>query len=552
MRPIQISTMLLPVVLALVSGLVTTAVAFAQSTPTSGSSATTLPLPPQALLLGPGNHIILANDKNVEKAPNQRYIQIPLATDVTAISKSGFPTLSQMASLLVNPDSYILATNNCYGLCDQGGRFAVRALRGSLYSVEAENQVKLVRGRILLTAEKSPVGIAAGAAQVTVQRGSSAIVETSSSGLTRVYSLVAYEKDHPAAKVALSGALGAPVGLLPGQELVVAAHNLSEEEMKATDGIERRPAEGGAVTALPEHFQLFEFALAQMANYDVLINCQHEGASATTKVARRLGSIYESVMDQSLLQKAFDSKVAKTVSPQSIASTSSSLGSDSVSLVNRKPGEAKYKTLISENGCLVAAYNDTVAKLEGSNTVTLSGGTLLVRSERPLRVKAGEHEVLTFKGAVVLVQSKEGALKVINMSDLRKKSVQVVSAKQVEHLRPGLEVVFTKGAPALGDIFDIHRLGHRYITSRIQSEGGWWMTTGEVSVKDLLAYHPLIASVRVHGASALEKKTTSQVLKTAAIMDVLRRTANPFQQGEPEDESGSSAKIAARCNSCLR
>jgi hypothetical protein len=286
-----------------------------------------------------------------------------------------------------------------------------------------------------------------------------------------------------------------------------------------------------------------------MADYDMLINCRQLNGSVPTTVSRQLKSIYEHTLAEAARQSGFSSEPARGVSVSTVGES----GAHARSLVSARPNveRSQYAVVKSDKGCLVAAARSALFKLTEPDRLTLDQGSVLVHSKADFAVEAKGRQVLVSGGAVALVQVKDGALKAVDLGDFHRNSVRVVAGKRVINLAPGRELILSEGAPSLSDVFDVHKLGHRGIVSSNLPEVGW-LTSSEVALNDYLSHHPLVAALRSDSSDAAARAAIGQVKKTAAVVVLLRRGGGAFQRGEPEDETGGTMRIAARCNSCLR
>lgn len=149
-----------------------------------------------------------------------------------------------------------------------------------------------------------------------------------------------------------------------------------------------------------------------------------------------------------------------------------------------------------------------------------SGNAMLVRSSEPYSVTLQGKTLRVEKNAVAIVQSDEHGLKVINLSDLHTNTVSIQVGDRYLHVLPGQEVLFTKNSPDTTQVFDEPEIGHRGVLTQNLREYGW-LTLSEVSLVDVLKYHPMAASLRGQH-DEMSRAAVQQVIKTAAIFQTLR------------------------------
>ncbi len=390
--------------------------------------------------------------------------------------------------------------------------------------MEAERHLKLVRGRVLARANSDPFRIETAVASVMVQPGSGVIVETASNGLTRIY-CVSAASNNPAAQVTTSGGQ-APVPLMPGQELVVATHNLSYEELQPLDGIERKDI-SGSLTTLGSQARLSEFSLAQMVQYDSLIGCINVGRS------RGLDVLVDQVNRLAHSQQDFSKTLKSPPCNPSTAGNSSAL-------------RITYETLKDENDMLALATTGATVSVEGHD-IHLDKGALLVTSKQPVRIQATGREISISRGAVALVDADHATLRVANISEASKDTLRVAYGNQSVSLIPGKQILFTADPPHLSDVYSSGKIGQRDIAAR--ESGDYWITTSEISLVDAVVHDPLVSALRKTGTSTVERQLITRLTKEAAIISIVHQGA-PFERIE-SDQAIAAGSSSVRCNACL-
>lgn len=500
-------------------------------------------------------NMFLQPDYDQFTAPGVTGPQIPVSTDVTRVNKPNVDWESPGGYIRVAPNAYVLATSSCYGLSDTQKRYVMFALRGSLYSVESYTHLTLHKGRMLVISNRVPVQVIAGGAKVTVASGASAIVETSGEGVARAYCLSADSKTKNGLVVSkVDGADSVKVE--PGQEIGVASNGVSVDLLKTSDGIARRPLVSGVAEKLAPEMRMWEFSLAQMADYDVSLGCR-KVAEATDYPSLVLKKTYGNILDYSAKQEEFAGQLARGKSSPIKTTANKIKQALKFEKVASKTGAdtGNYKVLSNDKFHYVVTDNQTLYKQDkpktGLPSFELEKGKLLAFAQKPMQVTVGDLKATISGSALVLFRIDENRVKVINLSDLRRGSVKLTSGKHTLRLAAGQELMITDKMPDVVDLYDVHKIGHRSISIRPVDKLGH-VTVSEVSLGDIVVHEPLVTAFRANAKTPQEKKLAIRLIKTAASLSVIRSKGGLFQMGHPDDETGKSRHVASRCNECLR
>lgn len=500
-------------------------------------------------------NMFLQPDYKQFEAPGVTGPQIPVSTDVTRVNKPNDDYESPGGYLRVSPGAYVLATSSCYGLSDGQKRFVVFALRGSLYSVETYTHLTLHKGRMLVMSSRVPVQVMAGGAKVVVASGASAVIETAGDGITHAFCLSADNTTKNGISVSKADGADA-VKLQPGQEIGVASNGASVALLKTSDGIARRPLVSGVAEKLAPEMRMWEFSLAQMADYDLSLGCRTvaEANDYPTTLLRRT---YGTMLDYSAKQDEFAAQLARAKSNPIKTTANKIKQALKFEKVSSKTGDAASNYKVLSNDKFHYVVSDGQSELQqdkpktGLPSFKLDSGKLLAFAQKPLRVTTDNVVTTVEGGAIVLFRNDENRLKIINLGDLHRKSVKITAGKHTTRLAPGQEFMITDKMPDVVDVYDLHKIGHRGISIRKVDTLGH-VTVSEVSLGDTVVHEPLVNAFRMNAHTPQEKKLSVRMIKTAASLSVIRSHGGLFQMGHPDDETGKSRHVASRCNECLR
>jgi len=147
----------------------------------------------------------------------------------------------------------------------------------------------------------------------------------------------------------------------------------------------------------------------------------------------------------------------------------------------------------------------------------LSSGTILAHATIPLIFDTPNGTVTVKQNSVALISSQETMTRVFDLHDERRNGVVAVSGQTSLNLNPGSEVALM--ARSQGDISRVvlgDNIGHKNIrVMKIGGGHGRGMVTGEFSMSDLLAYHPLLQKLR-KSTDKNDQELVKSLMKTAA------------------------------------
>lgn len=555
----------------------------------------------------------------------------PIPTDVTPSKRAKLPSVdppSHDQKLVARPNTFLIATNSCRPGVDPLGRFGILTLRGTMYSMESPTRIHLLRGRMLVASDDGRFQVRTRTAAIKLEAKAAAIIEATPSGITRVYCLSSYDINKPGTlvwfaknvtdapeapaelnKLETAEAPPAPasdkekatdkmpmVPLTPGQELVVTNNDASAHELIPVDTVARRPLKNAEAANLPEHVKIAEFSLAQMADYDALINCGRLRRGSLSKVAYLLREVFDRVVAFSVEQKDFpsmadtnftnnlmrqvqemaDAGPANVLAQMAASAKSGSLTGGSTDddgdtatpkttsqadPVPPKPGAHfagkpgvcnGYKEAFCGADTYAFASTDAIFHRQ-QNVITLEKGSLVCSTKRPYRFICGAKEVYMCNGAMGVINFDGTTLKVINMGDTKRDSMHLFVGGQTFAILPSREIIISANPPSLSDIFDPFQVGHRSTTSRYVEKVGWF-TNSEVMLSDLVVHHQLVRSCHHNTRSRNAQALSELLIKNAAALAILHvnSNVNPFERGLPFDPNKQILRMATRCNSCLQ
>jgi hypothetical protein len=150
----------------------------------------------------------------------------------------------------------------------------------------------------------------------------------------------------------------------------------------------------------------------------------------------------------------------------------------------------------------------------------LASGSILAHTKTPLIVDTPHGAIMLKKDSVVLISSQATMTRVFNLYDCQTSGVLAIAGKRSLKLVPGSEVALMERSE--GDISRIvldDSIGHKNM--RIVKAGdGRGMITGEFSMGDLLAYHPLLQKLR-KSTDKVDQDLIKSLMKTAAARSTM-------------------------------
>jgi hypothetical protein len=466
--------------------------------------------------------------------------RIPTIIPVSNFTDASRFNLSQRTVAITVRSDYQFVTESCSGLQDRSERYDIIASKGTLYQASGEKTFKLASGRMLVMAKNSAVTVKTSTMSAQIEPGSSAIIETIPNGTTHVWNLGGEEKSVYTKVSFQSGkakqAAEQSLNLSAGQEVMVAADDLSEEELIPRDGIMHQPIQGSLASSLPSNVRASEFSLKDMQTKNLLLACRPLNLNPELSSTKSLKKVQDQVAKNAENQGSFSSPTNHIAQGKYVP----------ISTMSGRNSAPKNYELIDEQNLIFAQRHSVFQKKSGSE-LNLELGSILVNSSQDVVVNNGDKKVRIAKGAIVLVEANGKGLKVVNFADRKAESVNIVTANQVLKPMSGQQVLISNRAPGLYDVFDHQKVAHRGTATK-KVDGLGWVTASEVNLASAIKHHPALQAMRA--ASFVEsKKAIEHITKTAAVLAVMHNSPEPFQTVSNEDENTSS-DLQANCHSC--
>lgn len=457
----------------------------------------------------------------------------PLPTDISRAHIPQLPTDLLPMTMSPHPGSFQFAHSSFQSIGATKNGFFVLPTRGTLYSVNASNRIKLAHGQLITYAETKDLQIAAGNTLTTISAGTSAIVKRNKGGLTRIYSLTNNEQRKPGIIITDSELPGRSISIPAGFDAVLPTESGVTANMVGNDNLSRRNSKQSDV--LP-NVVISEFSLSDLAAKSLFLPFKLEfppTEAGPNSLNSKLASL--PVTDTTTLLLKLCIKVKKQASNQSdFNSTTTPIPGPSLIAPKSNQHVQAIKHIAHDKDIFILASKDSEYKAASQNHVDLDHGTITLWSNNPHELNCGQHRLKVKPGTCCIVQYDRQQLKVINVCDLHKDAISIVSRNHSFVVPTASEIIVSDSAPDFANVYDIHQIGHRKLESNEVPELGW-VTRSEISLVDALKFHPLLKTIRDDQNSSPKKKALDQLTKTAAIVNMIAARKGPYLRGDPSD-----------------
>jgi hypothetical protein len=150
----------------------------------------------------------------------------------------------------------------------------------------------------------------------------------------------------------------------------------------------------------------------------------------------------------------------------------------------------------------------------------LSSGTILAHAVQSLTVDTPQGSVTLEHGAVAIVSSQLRMTRVFSLIDHSRRGVLATSEDRTLSVEPGHELALLDATEAqVQRVILSDGIGHKDIKA-MQLNPSHGLLTGEFSMGDLLAYHPLLQELR-KSADKGDRDLVQSLIKTAAAIDTM-------------------------------
>ena len=147
----------------------------------------------------------------------------------------------------------------------------------------------------------------------------------------------------------------------------------------------------------------------------------------------------------------------------------------------------------------------------------LSSGSILANAKTPLLIDTPHGSVMVKQDSVAIISSQETMTRIFDLHDHHRNGVTAISGENSLNLNPGSEAaLMDRNERDVNRVVLTDDIGHRNVRM-VTIGGGRGMVTGDFSMGDLLAYHPLLQQLRKSPDKA-DQELVQSLLKTAAAM----------------------------------
>src|SRR5579885_3411450 len=204
-----------------------------------------------------------------------RYIQQvlpapPAACTPVVLPPNVIPETSPTEKQAPDNRSWVVANGSCQPFTFDGdfGSVIVGS-GGTAFAPAGECRLLLKEGKLLTVAGQKGMVVETAYGNIKVTANTIAVVEQKVSGMVRLTNLAG----GPANFAVTRGGGAQTLSAGPGQEILLASDELSEEDLIPVDGADRLPIEGGAVVVARLKVKKTAFDQQMMADHEPLLSC---------------------------------------------------------------------------------------------------------------------------------------------------------------------------------------------------------------------------------------------------------------------------------------
>jgi hypothetical protein len=310
---------------------------------------------------------------------------------------------------------------------------------------------------------------------------------------------------------------------------------LSEEELIATDGVEREPV-AGAVTIGSVRVNKNKFNRAAMAQRNELLRCDLGAFSVHMK--KRMDALRDDMSSRLSFKASFKPDYPGGPSHERLnrrnrlvarAVDASDLSPVSYVRPSTSAASAPFQTLTTRHATFkyLPGHNMSV---DGSGVVHLDAGEALVESHGGTVVQHGPYKVHFKPGTVSLLSGEGELLKVRNLWEDGSSSVHVYVGNRLISASAGQELILTANDRLRRHALINDPVGRRRVKSYDLADGKT-VTSCEVSFASLTGGSSLLNSF-VRSNRQQEQALTSKLIKMAACLNLIHADHGPFSTSQ--------------------
>ena len=168
------------------------------------------------------------------------------------------------------------------------------------------------------------------------------------------------------------------------------------------------------------------------------------------------------------------------------------------------------------------------AQAQLPSTVELSCDSFVVIASRPCTITSALGNVVITRAAIVLVSWRDSCLRVVDLHDEQKNSVQIVVRGHVFYSYPGKQVLVVERLASSLDVLSDRSIGKRRVVG--QQIADKWVIASEIDIIDLLKADPLLQSMRQRKDDREGARAVAKIIRTAACVAVALRAHGKYEK----------------------
>lgn len=394
---------------------------------------------------------------------------------------------------------------------------------GSTFAPSGNHSVTIKEGRLAIAAGSKGTHVNTMFGTVDIPDGSAGILEQKVAGVVRLVNLAG---DNITVNVSANGkskSLSAAIG----EELVIAANSVDEEELISTDGVDREPITGAVTVAdIGLKSRKSRVDRLMMANKEPLLVCNMGCMTAASK--KRWEKVIQSMNGKSapIAQSTQGRKVSsinRSAAAQNLTSIEPAVLDESVLKPIRflqsaasSPQNLSIQTLTTKS-CSVKHTTSTKVSIESSGILNLKEGEVLIHAAQATVVKSGSSTLSLDPGSVALIRNTAGLLKVVNLYEPKGHSIKAVIGRHALTLASGQEVIVGANDGSVPSELKRDATGRRRI-KQVDIAKGSTIMRSEVSLVSLLGRDELLSKLLKSNAP-YDRQISKKLIKMAVCVN---------------------------------
>lgn len=404
--------------------------------------------------------------------------------------------------------------------------------KGTAFKTE-KRDVTLQQGKIVAMVGKNPIKVNTGFGDVSVAGNSSAIIQRTESGVTRVANLSGKQTQITINRNGKTQVLTAEAG----EEICLADESLSEEELIPVDGVDREQVIKGSIVIPGVKIAKSKFDQRMMVEKEKLLVCN---AGSFYQAKNKINSLKNKIEKEAKpLRPTGDAPKPLQKTMLDLPELNSALSGDEDALMkpiafSESTGASGKLRTFTTHSALVKHDGNASIGFDHPTIMQLRDGELLISADKTTVVKTPHSTVTINPNTIALISVGDKVTKVRNLFEQGHRQIRQVVGGAYVDIAAGEESILGWDQSGVNRALSKETIGRRKVRGIEVPGSGMFMQRAELALPALMQQeNSFLLSDLVNSENPADKHLSEKMVKMAAVLQQVTAKHGQYMMTQP-------------------